>query len=232
MDVTGKGRRVELLVFKDLAYRLGDRPDRIVVSGAVEEGSVLFVQGPSGAGKSTLLRALARLIRREGGEMWLMGVPAAQIPPTAWRRQVHYFAQRPVAFEATVVENITLSSYPLTSLKQSAPVDERLMKQSLEELLLPPGLLHQNARTLSGGELARVALLRALLASPTVLLLDEPTGALDAQAREAVLRILQKWLSEGARRGLVLVSHLEDDVRPFSRVTTLNIERSDRKVTV
>lgn len=215
---------MELLAFKDLTWQLGEQHHRIMVSGAVQEGAVLLVRGPSGAGKSTLLRVLARLTRRQGGKMWLAGQSAALIPATSWRRQVHYFAQRPVVLEGTIRENIMMP-YSLAAFKGEAAVAEYSVRRAMEGLLLDSDLLDRDARTLSGGELARLALLRAALASPALLLLDEPTGALDREAREAMLAFLRRWLNEKERRGLVLVSHLEDDARSFPRVATLELGR-------
>lgn len=217
---------MELLTFKGLTYRLGDRREPVAVSGAVSPGGVLWVQGPSGAGKSSLLRVLARLSRREGGEMRLMDESSDLIPPTVWRRRVQYLSQRPVMLEGTTLENLQLP-YSLAVSKGEAGVHRDWLQRAMEELLLGD-LLDQDARTLSGGELARVALLRAVVASPTLLLLDEPTGAIDSKASTAVLSFLCKWLTGAEQRGLVLVSHREEDARCFPRLTTLGLSSGDR----
>lgn len=86
-------------------------------------------------------------------------------------------------------------------------------RDQVAESLAAVGLkdLNQDARTLSGGELARVALLRALWADPCVLLLDEPTAALDAATRDKVMTYLAEWLQAKPDRGIVLVSHADED---------------------
>lgn len=215
---------MDLLTFRNVTFRPGQRNGTVVVSGRVGSGDVLFVHGRSGAGKTTLLRILARLQQREAGDLQLAGIPDSQIPATRWRRQVRYSAQRPVAFAGSVQENI-LIPFSLASYRGEPPPAAEEVKRALTELLLDPTVLAQDARTLSGGELARVALLRAVLARPRVLLLDEPTGALDALARQAVLEFLRRWLEEAAaERALVIVSHLEDDASKFPNVTWLELE--------
>ncbi|BAS28509.1 ABC transporter ATP-binding protein [Limnochorda pilosa] len=212
---------MDLLVFKDLTYELSDGGRRIVVSGAVAEGGLLLVRGPSGSGKTTLLRVLARLRRRESGDVRLRQQPVDQVPPALWRRHVHYVAQRPVAFQGSVLENIMLP-YALGIRRGESPPSEETARETLESVLLDSNMMAQDARTLSGGELARVALVRAVLARPSILLLDEPTGALDAEAREAVVALLDRWVNGETGRGLVLVSHT-DDAERFSRATIVEL---------
>jgi putative ABC transport system ATP-binding protein len=179
---------------------------RIHASLALDRGGAIQVSGPSGCGKTTLLRMLARLEPREGGELLFRGEPAEVIRPALWRRQVVYLAQHPVMLEGSVKENLTAGFR--TSLAQTPDPDwEASARELLGALLLDPNeeLLEQGAGTLSGGEAARVALCRALLIRPAVILADEPTAALDSEGAQALVGVFRRWLDEGG--ALVLVAH-------------------------
>ena len=218
---------MDLLRFEELTYDLGNAGRRMVVSGTLPQNGVLVVRGPSGAGKSTLLRTLARLRPILQGDVWLGGKAMREVPPSLWRRQLHYVPQQPVAFDGTVLDNLLLP-YRLRLYRGESPPDRGAVLEAMGELgLTRPD---QDARTLSGGELARVSLLRAVLARPRVLLLDEPTAALDAGNRERVLRFLHRWVVSQPGRGLVLVSHLYQDADAFSPVRLLELPSPDGEV--
>ncbi|AEF93314.1 ABC transporter related protein [Desulfotomaculum nigrificans CO-1-SRB] len=212
---------MSLLAFNNLTYQLGNGGERkITVSASLKEGEILVVRGPSGAGKSTLLRVLAKLQPGESGEVFLAGENWQTIPSTHWRSQVHYLAQKPAIFEGTVLDNLT-KPFELRLVKKKLSFNLDLAKRLMQDLLLSPDLLNHDARTLSGGEAARLAFVRSLITEPTVLLLDEPTAALDNLSRAAFNRTLSKWLL-GSHRAAVLVSH-NNDVDSLARVSFLDI---------
>lgn len=195
--------------FKDITFTMGaNRQRRVTVSGSVDQGRVLVVRGASGTGKTTLLRTLARLTPSEEGEAFLMGRSWKEYSGTAWRSNVHYFSQRPVVFDGTVCLNMK-KPFEAAAINKKTRFDPEEAKGILEELLLPRDIWNQDARTLSGGEIARVAFARALLAQPKVLLLDEPAAPLDAASREAFLKLLSRWLA-GPERACILVSHTDE----------------------
>lgn len=203
-------------------FRCGERAEPLYAAGTVAKNGVLVVQGPSGAGKSTLLRVLGRLRAREGGYIRLMDKDDNDIAPPAWRRRVHYNAQQSIMFEGTVMQNI-LSPFSLATYKDETPPSRQNMQALLAEVLCPFAL-DQDAKTLSGGEMARVALIRSLLAKPQLLLLDEPTAALDDQSRQATLTLLRRWVGQSPERGLVLVSHIAEDMAEFANCSTLVLQ--------
>ncbi|HBV97184.1 MAG: ABC transporter [Peptococcaceae bacterium BICA1-7] len=215
-----------IFAFKSIRYTLGaDRNREVEVSGQVAGGGVLAVRGPSGAGKTTLLRTLARLQPCAGGEAFLKGKSWQTTPGPQWRAGVHYLAQKPVIFDGTVSDNLAKPFE--TRLLSSKKFDKDSALQVMEQLLLAPGLWEQDARTLSGGETSRLAFARALLIDPPVLLLDEPTAALDGKSREAFYRLLSGWLNSPGRAAL-LVSH-NDDFQLLSKVSFLDIEAKHRE---
>ncbi len=210
-----------VLRFEDLTYALGSAAQRrVTVSGSLNGGEVLAVRGPSGVGKTTLLRVLARLQPALGGEVYLKGKSWRQVPGPAWRAAVHYLPQKPVLFDGTAGDNLAVPFR--TRLLSRKKFDGELAAQIMEKLLLPPGLWSQDARTLSGGEAARLAFTRALLTEPHVLLLDEPTAALDERAKSAFFQVLSAWLANRSDRAVLIVSH-DHDYAGLGRVSYLDL---------
>lgn len=217
----------ELLRFENISYHLGANNRRVAVTSALDEGAVLLVKGPSGSGKTTLLRILARLQECDEGRVYFKDALWFSIPPRMWRSKVHYVAQKPAIFNGTVQDNLN-KPFELKN-KRDETFQPDQVQSAMEQLLLSREMLGQDARTLSGGEAARVALLRSVIIHPNVLLLDEPTAALDEKSRFAVLHFLNQWLKQEPQRGIILVSH-GDDGKEFTRVNSLEIEVSPDEV--
>jgi putative ABC transport system ATP-binding protein len=181
----------------------------------------LSIAGPSGSGKTLLLRALAMLDLLDGGEVRWKGQPVARdgIPP--FRQAVVYLHQRPALWEETV-EAVLRQPFSL-GVHRGQRFDKDRMVGLLEQLGRDESFLAKRTADLSGGEMQIVALLRALQLDPTVLLLDEPTAALDWQTEAAVEQLLRHWVDDSsAGRALVWVTH---DARQAGRVAekTLHI---------
>ncbi|MDI6813967.1 MAG: ATP-binding cassette domain-containing protein [Desulfitobacteriaceae bacterium] len=190
----------------NLTYAPGGK-EVIQAAADVVEGEVLVVSAPSGTGKTTLLRILARLQPALSGQVFLYGEDWLGIPASHWRALVHYLAQKPALFEGSVADNLA-KPFAIRVLSEK-PFLANKAKALMAELRLPSHLWEQDARTLSGGEAARLALVRALLIEPALMLLDEPTAALDEASRQAFYAVLQSWLRQPGHAAL-LVSHAED----------------------
>ena len=174
---------------------------------AVEPGGWLAVIGPNGSGKSTLLRCVLGLHSHEG-LVRLDERDAAGMPRRERARQVAYAPQLPVLPEGVSTRDyVMLGRTPHRALL-SAPrsVDRRVVADVMERLEIG-GLADRPLRTLSGGEQQRAVLARALAQQPRVLLLDEPTAALDLGHAQQVLDLV-----DGLRRqdGLTVLSTLHD----------------------
>ena len=190
-------------------------------SGEAEPGQTLTITGPSGSGKSTLLRILARLIKPESGEVYWHDKNWRSYPPAEWRRGIQFVGQTPVVFPGTVQDNLRL---PFT-LKNQGDKDNPPREKTLlymEKAGLSTRMLEQEAKTLSGGEAARVALVRALLIEPEILLLDEPTAFLDHDSRIIILHLINQWV-QVKRRAVIVISHQEDDLQHLDNIKVLHL---------
>ena len=165
----------------------------------VHQGEILAMVGPSGAGKSTLLRLLNFLEAPTRGRLAYRGEECGPEAPPARRREVVTVFQRPVLLRRTVLGNVRYGQR-LRGEKVDGKAEDWLARLGLAKLADAP------ARTLSAGEAQRTALARALIVSPAVLLLDEPTGNLDPYNVRLIEDIIR---SDNAERGttVVLVTH-------------------------
>jgi putative ABC transport system ATP-binding protein len=171
----------------------------------ISAGTRLSVTGPSGAGKTLLLRALAMLDPLDRGHVLWKGRTVRRDAIPAFRGSVIYLHQRAALLEETVVAALR-RPFDLRVHRQ-----RRFHQAEALELLARLGrdaaFLDKRASDLSGGEIQITALVRALLLQPTVLLLDEPTASLDADAARAVEELLCGWVAAAPERAMVWVSH-------------------------
>jgi tungstate transport system ATP-binding protein len=180
---------------------------------AVHAGEVLALVGPSGAGKSTLLRLLNFLETPTTGTILYQGSIMTGRVPLEIRRQVTTVFQRPALQRATVRENVAYG-LRLRGIPANGAVDAMLERLGLHSFARQP------AHTLSGGEMQRVAVARALLVRPRVLLLDEPTANLDPYNVGMIEEIIR---ADNAERGttVILVTHNVFQARRLARRTGL-----------
>jgi len=174
----------------------------------VDAGEVVDVVGPSGAGKTTLLRALARLLPGARGTLLLEGIPAEQVLPQRWRTQVALVPQRPAIVSGSVRDNLVLPWRLKVRAGEVHPTQD-VLRGRLDSVGLGDISLDRDAARLSVGQQARVALLRVVLTSPKVLLLDEPDAALDDASAAEVAHITSEFASAGG--GVVRVRHQRTD---------------------
>ncbi len=186
-------------------------------------GESIAIVGPSGSGKSTLLNIIGTLDRPTGGRICLRDQDLADLDEKSLaeirNRQLGFiFQMHHLLPQCTVLENVLVPTVVTTDveLRRSAPIRAR-------ELLQRVGLkdrLHARPGTLSGGERQRVAVVRALINRPALLLADEPTGALDRQSATALTQLLLE-LNKEQNLGLIVVTHSLELAQQMGRVLEL-----------
>jgi osmoprotectant transport system ATP-binding protein len=188
-----------------LTKRYGDVVAVDSLSLRVAAGELLVLLGGSGSGKTTTLKMVNRLIEPSAGRVVIEGQDTRTLDAHALRRRVGYVFQRIGLFpHMTVAENVAVT---LTLLGWERARIRRRVDEMLELVELAPGLVRERRPSdLSGGEQQRVGVARALAASPRVMLLDEPFGALDPLTRD---RLQQSFLRIRRQLGLtaIFVTH-------------------------
>src|SRR3989449_3691639 len=189
----------------------------------IEAGSFTALMGPSGSGKSTLLNLIAGLDKPTRGTVRVGGAAVSEMSPgqlAAWRaRNIRFVFQTlnllPVL---TAYQNVEL---PLLLTRLSGKERAERVRVALGVVALDDRI-HHYPRQLSGGQEQRVAIARAIVADPTLILLDEPTGQLDAKSSQEVLTLLQRLNSEFGKTVVIVThdAHAADEAK-----TVLHLEK-------
>ncbi|MEC9341319.1 MAG: ATP-binding cassette domain-containing protein, partial [Pseudomonadota bacterium] len=190
---------------------------------AIPAGEVVGIVGPSGSGKSTLAKLVQRLHVPERGRVLIDGVDVALVEPSWLRRQIGVVAQESFLFNRTVRDNIALAD-PALGMARIVRAAEAAGAHDFI-LGLPEGydtLLGEHGSNLSGGQRQRLAIARALVTDPRILILDEATSALDYESE----RIVQDNLGRiAAGRTVLLIAHRLSTVRNADRIVVLEAGR-------
>jgi sulfate transport system ATP-binding protein len=193
------------IVVKELVKRYGDQTVVDRISLEIEEGELFVLLGASGSGKSTVLRMIAGLVPVDDGRILLHGEDVTDWSPQA--RNIGLVFQNYSLFpHMTVAENVEFGLV----VRKVDPAERAERRDELLALVGLAGLGRRNVRQLSGGQQQRVAVARALAFSPTVLLLDEPFGALDVRIRAQLRRSL-KEIQERLGITSILVTHDQEE---------------------
>ncbi|WP_091652782.1 ABC transporter ATP-binding protein [Micromonospora pallida] len=189
------------------------------VSFTVPAGTRTALVGPSGAGKSTLLALVERFYEVSAGSLRLDGVDVRDLPRDALRARLGYVEQEAPVLAGTLRQNLLLTAADATEERLLAVLDEvnlrHLVTRTAEGLDVQVG---EGGVLLSGGERQRLAIARALLAGPPVLLLDEPTSNLDARSEAALRRAID---AVAVRRTLLIVAHRLSTVVDADQIVVL-----------
>jgi putative ABC transport system ATP-binding protein len=191
----------------------------------IAEGSFTALMGPSGSGKSTLLNMLAGLDRPTSGTVTVANAVVSAMSPAQlapWRaRHIGFvFQQLNLLPVLTAYQNAEL---PLLLTRLSKKEREERVRLALSVVALEDRMGHY-PRQLSGGQEQRVAIARAIVADPTLILLDEPTGQLDAKSSQEVLALLRR-LNDEFQKTIIMVTH--DAHAAEQAKTVLHLEKGD-----
>src|SRR5881409_1515283 len=214
------GRASGAIAFRNVSFAYGkDRPVLHDISFNIEPGTRLGIAGASGAGKSTLISLLTRFYDPTEGEIRLDGVDLCDFRLEDLRRQFAVVPQDPVLFSASIAENIAYAKPGATkdeliAAAQAANAHEFIVR-------LPRGYdtqVGERGVQLSGGQRQRIAIARAFLKDSPVLILDEPTSAVDAETEGAIVEALER-LAEG--RTAIIISHRPTTLANCSAILTI-----------
>lgn len=199
------------------SYRNGDQELQVLkdIHLAVEEGEFVAIMGPSGSGKSTLMNIIGMLDRPTSGEYYLEGVEVAKLGEKKLAKvrnqQIGFvFQQLFLLSKLNALQNVEL---PLIYAGVSQSKRKALAEQYLKKVELE-ARMHHLPSELSGGQKQRVAIARALVNHPSIILADEPTGALDTKTGEQIMELLTELNREG--KTIIMVTH-EPEIAAFAK---------------
>jgi sulfate transport system ATP-binding protein len=215
------------ITIDNVARRFGNFPALNGVSIDLPEGEFVALLGPSGSGKTTLLRIIAGLEHADAGMISFGGEDVTNRP--VQERGIGFVFQQYALFRhMTVAKNIAFGLDVLPRKERPSKADIAARVTELLELVQLPGLEDRYPSQLSGGQRQRVALARALARNPTILLLDEPFGALDAKVRRE-LRGALRSIHDNLGITSIFVTHDREEAFALAdRVAILNLGKIEQ----
>ncbi len=193
-----------ILQVKDVRF---DYRSRSVLNGielSVNRGEILAIMGPNGVGKSTLLKCMDMILQPTAGAVTVNGKDLSKLSKQEIAQNIGYVSQRNDVSRTTVFDAVLLGRKPHIGLTVSERdyqiVDAALKRFDLEDMQL------RRIDEMSGGELQKVCICRAIAQEPSVLLLDEPTSSLDLHNQLEILKIIRN-VTEGHQTATVLTMH-------------------------
>jgi heme exporter protein A len=200
---------------KGIVKSFGRREVLKGVDLVVREGEFVIVMGPNGAGKTTLLRIIATIVRPDKGQLKVCGFPIPDKAPEA-RAKIGFLTHSPLLYdELTARENLLFYASLLSVRSPEKRIAELLQLVGLEDRA------EERVRTFSRGMLQRLAIARAILHSPPLLLLDEPFTGLDQKAAEVLTALLKLLPQEG--HAVIMTTHQLDETLTLAhRILVLN----------
>ena len=181
--------------------------ERVILDGqsfTLPQGIFALIHGPSGAGKSTLLRLMNRLEEPDTGKISYLDQNLTDWNPSELRQQVAYLQQTPVIPDQSV-RDILLQPFCFCVNKEKAKPSDKVLEQLLGKVKMKDVALDDSGAALSVGQRQRLSLLRTVLTSPSVLLLDEPTSSLDHESKRYVHELVEDLNRQGTT--LVMITH-------------------------
>ncbi|ACL60158.1 ABC transporter ATP-binding protein [Methylobacterium nodulans] len=205
------------LSVEHVSHRFGSRAALDDVSLQVPRGQFVALLGPNGAGKTTLFSVVTRLYHNQDGAVAIFGHDLRREPSRALARLGVVFQARTLDTDLTVRQNLLYHA-------ALHGIARRAAEARIAALLTRVGLLERRddkIRTLSGGQSRRIEIARALIHSPDLLLLDEPTVGLDLEARSDIVAIVRALVREEGL-SVLWATHIFDEIEPQDRVVVLH----------
>lgn len=211
------------LSIRDLSFSYGDHhPALDCLSLDVAKGEHVALLGRTGCGKSTLLQLLTRAWDPQHGSLLLNGQPLQQWDEASLRASTSVVTQRVHLFSNTLRENLLLASAQSSDAQLVEVLNQVGLGGLLEDDLGLNAWLGEGGRQLSGGELRRLGLARALLHNGDLLLLDEPTEGLDAETEQQILALLHEVAKD---KTMIMVTHRLQGLQQFDKICIMDSGR-------
>jgi subfamily B ATP-binding cassette protein MsbA len=205
-DATDPGRLKGAITFDHIAFGYGDdTPVLRDVSFSIEPGQVVGIVGPTGSGKSTVLSLVPRFYNPTSGRVLIDGADVSTYKLAALRSQVGFVLQETVLFRGTIRENIAYGRPGATDEEVIAAAKVANADEFISRM--PHGYdsaVGERGDTLSGGQRQRIGIARAIIRNSPIMILDEPTAALDTESERLVIEGLER-LMEG--RTVIMIAH-------------------------
>lgn len=210
-----------MIRFEHVSKRYGRDTVLDDISFTIKRGEFVVLIGPSGCGKTTTLRTINRLIEPNKGRIFIDGKDIAEVNPVELRRTIGYVIQQIGLFpNMTVEQNIAIVP---KLLKYPKPKWQKIVRDLLELVAMPyEEYAHKYPSELSGGQQQRIGVLRALAASPPIVLMDEPFGALDPITRDSLQEEVKR-IQKKLKKTIVFVTHdMEEALRLADTIVFMN----------
>ena len=204
-----------ILELKSVSFEVDGRKILKNISFDIKKGEFITLTGPSGSGKSTLLKIIGHLINPTSGNIIYENKNITEYNPTDYRKNVSYFFQNAVLFDETVYDNL---AFPARIREED--FDKNHAIEGLKTVQLPENYLDKSIHELSGGERQRIALVRNLMYSPNVLLMDEVTSSLDKENKEIILAFIKR-LNQEQNITILWITHDTEEINESNRLIQL-----------
>lgn len=207
---------MNILSIKDVFYNMGDLEILKGISFDIEKGDCMSIVGQSGSGKSTLLKLCADMIPITGGNIYFNGKCYTRYNPIELRKKISYCLQTPELFGKSVCENL---EFPFKIRKEK--VNKQRIVKLLERFNIDESFLDKDIISLSGGEKQRISIIRNLLYTPDIILLDEATSSLDLENAKIVEEYVQELNDLGVT--VLWITHsMEQSEKIFNKRITIS----------
>jgi ATP-binding cassette, subfamily C, bacterial CydD len=213
-------QRAISISIQNVSFQYQDRPALNDISFNIPAAKHLALVGPSGSGKTTLVNLLLGFIQAEQGQILVNQLDLNHLVLESWRKNIAWIPQRPRLFSTTIAENVSLG---LTDVSEEQVIQALHQAHAMEFVEQLPRGIHtpvgEGNQGLSGGQIQRLALARAFIRDPGLMILDEPTAHLDRHSESLIQQALQQY-AKG--RTVISIAHRLNTIQQADHIVVLD----------